>query len=84
MTTLIEKNGTLYDFNEFIELIKTDGETPENLALLGEWFERNGVMFWNGECWDTSKELNGRNLYPITEKDVDYPDQYVTVGYELR
>lgn len=85
MKTLIEKDNNLYTYDEFVQHIKNEGETPENLQLLGEWFERNGDRFWTGECYDTEKEFNGRNLYEITEPDPNDPELYrVVVGYELR
>lgn len=71
-------------YAEIVQHIKNEGETPENLALLGEWFWRGGIMFWTGECYVTEKEFEGRNLYPISEPDADDPEQYNIVGYELR
>jgi hypothetical protein len=41
-------------------------------------------MFWTGECYDTEKEFDGRNLYPIYEQDAEDPEQYNVIGYELR
>lgn len=84
MKTLIEKNNNIYTYAEFVQLIKSEGETSENLQLLGEWFEKIGYTFWTGECYDTEKDFDGRNLYPIYEQDADYPDQFNVIGYELR
>ena len=71
-------------YAEIVQHIKNEGEMPENLQLLGEWFEHNGAMFWTGECYDTEKEFDGRSLYPINEPDAEDPEQYNVVGYELR
>ena len=71
-------------YQGIIGIIKRTGETQENLWMLGCWFERYGNNFWNGECFNTEKDFDGRNLYPIYEQDAEDPDQYNVVGYELR
>lgn len=70
-------------YQDIISMIKSKGETPENLWLLGRWFEQYGYNFWNGEYFYTEKTFNGRNLYPIYEYHAEYCSSCI-VGYELR
>lgn len=70
-------------YKNIIDIIKRTGETPENLWILGCWFERYCNDSWNGECFNTEKEFNGRNLYPIYEYHEEYSATFI-VGYELR
>lgn len=51
--------------------------TPEALAELGEWFEREGGRYWNGEVFDA----DGYSLKPIYELD-EFGDGTL-VGWEL-
>lgn len=67
-------------YNELIQAVKEE-ETAENLMALGEWFEHNGSTFWNGECYDTEKDFDGYNLYPIYEEN---DGDFEIVGYELK
>lgn len=70
-------------YQDIIGVIKRKGETPMNLMALGHWFELYGNEFWNGECYNTEKEFDGRNLYPVYEFDSEYCASGL-VGYELR
>lgn len=69
-------------FLDIIDIIYRTGETPENLWMLGRWFEQFGEVFWNGECYNTEVEFNGRNLYPVWDSDPVLGD-FIS-GYELR
>lgn len=66
-----------------------DAPTPEHLDALGEWCERFGAEYWNGEYYDASipgEPSGARRLWPIQELDPDDPDgeAWITVGWELR
>lgn len=50
-----------YNYKELVETVEKR-PTEENLKKLGEWFERYGCNFWNGECYAIS-EINS-SLYP--------------------
>lgn len=63
--------------------IETENEQLMN--ALGEWFQRNGGMFWNGECYDASlpgEPTGTRSLYPIYKYDDEY-DCYDIVGWSF-
>lgn len=70
-------------YQDIIDIIKRTGESPEHLWTLGKWLERYGMEFWNGKCFDTEKDFNGRNLYPICEWHEEY-DSFCVMDYELR
>ena len=58
--------------------------SEENLAALGEWFERFGSDFFNGECYTVNADCN---LYPIYEDHFDEDgelDHADIIGWELR
>lgn len=66
-----------YSYSELLEAVKAN-ETPDNVNALGEWFERYGDQFWNGEYYDA----DGLRLFPVyVEAD---EDQFEIVGYEVR
>ena len=44
-------NYSVYEYNALLVAVE-ENETPEALEALGEWFQRYGDMYWNGECWD--------------------------------
>lgn len=52
--------------------------TQDDINALGEWFERYGDRYWNGEYFD----VNGEHLYRIYSYDEEC-DQYDVVGYEF-
>lgn len=67
-----------YNYKELeAAAIKFDA-TQEEISALGEWFERYGRCYWNGECWnvDEKKDLY---LYPIYHDTGD--DSVEVVGY---
>lgn len=69
-----------YDYKELVDSVLNDAST-ENVNNLAEWLERYGNRWWNGFCFDTSKDLNGLNVYPVY-KEID-EDEYEVVGYQL-
>lgn len=73
-------NINYYSYAE-IRAAVDERETPENLAALGEWFERYGMDFWNGECWDIDGH---RSLYPIYELVDEEYEEWELRGYEIR
>jgi len=52
---------------------------PDDLNALGEWFERFGMDYWNGECFNAD---NGVGLYRIYKEVAE--DEFEIIGYELR
>lgn len=69
-----------YDYETLRAAAIRPGATAEDLRELGEWFERYGMVYWNGEYWDADA---GLRLYPIIEWDEEL-DQGTTTGYEFR
>lgn len=73
-------------YEELLEKAESYNSTAEDRLELFNWFEREGNMYWNGECYQISKN---RNLYPICEpvgepdEDGDYMDWKV-VDAEIR
>ena len=54
--------------------------SPEALGALGEWLEKYGDDYWNGESWDIDE---GKRLRPIYASE---PDEYGTLkclGYVI-
>ena len=49
---------------------------PDNLNALGEWFERYGSTFWNGEFFMIDED---HRLFRIWDDDHEN-----IIGYELR
>ena len=47
---------TRYDYEELKEKALTFGATQEEINNLGEWFERFGDRYWNGEYFDIDNE----------------------------
>lgn len=70
---------TRYDYEELKEKALTFGATQEEINNLGEWFERFGDRYWNGEYFDIDNE---HRLYRIM-KEVD-EGEWETVGYEIK
>lgn len=63
-------------YNELKEKALAFNATQEDINALGEWFERYGMSYWNGECFRVDAD---HNLYPI-HKEIGY-DEYELVGY---
>lgn len=69
----------VYDYAELVAALDRE-ESEQNLRALGEWFQRYGGSYWDGECW-TIDEESDRHLYPISRLMDGYEDQFETVGY---
>lgn len=67
-----------YDYQELENNAMNRG-TQEDLNALGEWFERFGSKFWNGESYKINSSYN---LYPIYQ-EID-EDNFEIIGYEIR
>lgn len=87
----IDKDKTYYDdedlpYPELLEKAESNKSTAEDRINLFNWFEKNGGMYWNGECYQIDKDLA---LYPVCEpvgepdEDGDYMDWKV-VDAEIR
>lgn len=72
-----------YSYKE-LEAAALADASEENLAALGEWFERFGSMFSNGECYKVNAD---HDLYPVYEDHFDEDGEFdyaEIVGWELR
>ena len=69
-----------YEYKDILAAVD-ENETPESLAALGEWFQRYGDMYWNGECWDID---GNRGLYPIYKLVDEECEDWEIIGYEIR
>lgn len=73
-------NANYYDYNE-LAAAALENPTTENLAALGEWFEQNGMDYWNGECWEID---SNHSLYPVYKCIDEENEEYECIGYEVR
>lgn len=67
-----------YSFEELAAAATKSDATQEEINALGEWFERYGMGYWNGTCWD----VDGKNdlyLSPVY-REVE-ADEFECVGY---
>lgn len=69
-----------YDYKDLLSAVD-ENETPESLAALGEWFQRYGDMYWNGECLDID---GNRGLHPIYKLVDEECEEWELTGYEIR
>lgn len=53
--------------------------TESDINKLGEWFERFGESFWNGEFYDVD---DVHQLRPVYEEDAD--GDFRRIGWELK
>lgn len=53
--------------------------TQEDISRLGEWFERYGSAFWNGEFYDVD---GVHRLIPVGREDED--GDFHREGWELK
>lgn len=57
-----------YNYEELERDALSASAAADDIARLGEWFERYGRDFWNGESYD----INGRDrLFPIYQENDD-------------
>lgn len=68
-----------YDYQDLRAAAVRPGATQEDINALGEWFDRHGMMFWNGEYFDADE---GLRLRPVWEWDEEN-DCGEVVGYEI-
>lgn len=68
-----------YDYKE-LRARAVETEAEEDLAALGEWLERYGRCYWNGECYDID---DGLRLFPIYGEATEDGD-YELSGWEIR
>lgn len=75
---------SIYDYKELKERALSPSATQEDINALGEWFERYGDRYWNGEVYDIE---NGISIRPISAPyEIDDDGEAIsweTVGYEL-
>lgn len=78
--------GTVYSYKELCEKARSHDATQADINALGEWFEKYGADYWNGEYFDASLpgEPSGTcRLYPVEERDGEL-DVGIVTGYEFR
>ena len=73
-------NINYYSYKELRAAATAPGATQADINALGEWFNRYGDRYWNGEYYDAENDLK---LYPVIEWDAEIEQGTVT-GYELR
>lgn len=66
---------TYYDYKELRE--KALNGTQADVNALGDWFEKYGDRYWNGECYDA----DGFSLYPIYKEIAE--DEFELTGYRI-
>lgn len=69
-----------YNFKEIEERAFTE-KTAEAVADLGEWYERYGRMFWNGEHY--TGKYNGYEYRLVPEYKEDEDGNFEIVGWEI-
>ena len=79
----IEREKTMsegyYEYKELFERAIAPEATEADINKLGEWYERWGSRYWNGEFYD----LDGRlRLYPIYKEVAE--DEFEVTRYEIR
>lgn len=65
-----------YKYNE-LRKAAIENPTLENMDALGEWFEKYGQMYWNGEYYDA----DGYKIYP--DYFVDVNGDCTILGYVM-
>lgn len=70
-----------YGYEELRKIALADDATQAGINRLGEWFDRYGSAYWNGEYYDAGDDVR---LFPIYEPINEGEDQFEVVGYELR
>ena len=65
-----------YNYEELKNAALAPDATQEDINALGEWFERYGDRYWNGEYFS----VEGERLYRIWDWDEEL-DQGEVVGY---
>lgn len=69
-----------YNYEELEAAATKFGATQEEIDALGEWFERFGRRYWNGECYEVS-EKEGLYLYPMHKQVGE--DEFEIVGWSF-
>lgn len=67
-----------YDYQELAAAALADYAPQSAIDALGNWFERYGTMYWNGECY-TVDDKNSISLYPVYRELGE--DEFELVGY---
>lgn len=62
---MIKKVRLKMTYQEIIDIIKRTGETPENLWVLGCWFQQYGNELWIGECYNTEKKSSTEETFTL-------------------
>lgn len=68
-----------YSYQELRAALDAQNVKQIDIDTLGEWFDRYGDRFWNGECYDA----DGIEIIPVYEWD-DELDQGEIIRYEIR
>ncbi len=70
-------NISYYDYEKLANAALKSGK-EEDLNSLGEWFERYGNSYWNGEKYEIDSTHFLRPIYREINED-----DFETTGYEL-
>lgn len=73
-------NVNEYNYKELEAAATKFGATQEEIDALGEWFERFGRSYWNGESY-TVNEKEGLHLYPMHKQVGE--DEFEIVGWSF-
>lgn len=57
-----------YDYQELKEKATGPNAKQSDINALGEWFDRYGAEYWNGESYTVD---SSNNLYPLQEAILD-------------
>ena len=68
-----------YDYRELEKKALSLVATQTDIDNLGEWFERYGDEYWNGQCYIIDRY---HDLYPVYEGDE--ANGFDIIGYEIR
>lgn len=66
-----------YDYKELFEKAVSKEATQDDIKKLYDWFQQYGQQYWNGEYFETEKNLR---LYPIYKK---VNDDFILIGYKF-
>ena len=67
-----------YSYADLLSAVEND-PSPENVNALGEWFDRYGQTYWNGEAYIIDER---RCIVPIYQPSEQY-DGCDIIGYKL-
>ena len=67
-----------YDYEDLVSKALSAKATQEDINALGEWFDRFGSEYWNGEYYEID---SNHNIFPVIQMVEE--DVFETVGWEI-